>query len=294
LFVIGGCWAGLLGVIPADAEELLIRVAGSTTLQPIVAQAAKQFQELQPEVRVVVGAGGSGHGIKAVAQGEVHIGMASRALKASEVRQWPELKSVPLGLDGIAIIVHASNPVATITSQQVRSLFMERITNWRRLGGPDAAVRLVSTNEQHGTFDAFVEHFGLEARSSAGENTSRRLYFRDKDGTESSGEGALSVDGNGPAMAAVMTKPYAVTYASMGAALRVLSRGQAPIKMLVLDGVEPSEANLINGRYPVQRPLQIVTRGEPSAAVARFAAYLAGPQGQAIMRRFDYLPVSGK
>jgi len=76
--------------------------------------------------------------------------------------------------------------------------------------------------------------------------------------------------------------------------LRVLSRGQVPIKMLALDGVEPTEANLRNGRYPVQRPLLVITRGQPSGVVARFVAYLAGPEGQTIVRNSDYLPVLGQ
>ncbi len=294
MLIIAGCWAGLPCAMPAGAEEPLVRVAGSTTLQPIVVQAAKQFHELCPEVTVVVGGGGSGHGIKAVAQGEVQIGMASRALKAAELQQWPELKPVPLGLDGIAIVVHISNPITKITSQQVRDLFVQKATNWQQLGGRAAPVMLVSTNEHHGTFDAFNEHFGLEAWPFTGEGGGRRLCFRVKGSAEAPRGGAVAVDGNGPALAAVMTKPYAVSYASLGTVLRVLSRGQVPIKMLALDGVEPTEANLRNGRYPVQRPLLVITRGQPSGVVARFVAYLAGPEGQTIVRNSDYLPVLGQ
>lgn len=277
-------------VEPAVGDDGLLSIAGSSTVQPIVARAAKQYQALRPEVRIVVGGGGSGHGIKAVANGDVQVGMASRALKASEKQQWPELRPIRIGLDGIAIIAHASNPVTEVSSQQIEDAFIGKTSTWRQLGGTDTPLFLVTTNQRHGTFDAFCEHFGLEARQESQDN---QLYFRRKGHEESSGHGAQPVDGNGPTLAAVVTKPNALSYASLGTALRVIARG-APVKMLVLDGVAPTENTVRDGSYRLQRPLEVITRGAPAGEVARFLAYLCGPEGQKIISEMDCLPSPGK
>jgi phosphate transport system substrate-binding protein len=286
------CWlAGLLCTSAAGEEEVLISVAGSSTVQPIVAQAAKLFQELHPGTRIVIGGGGSAHGIRAVAGDEVQVGMSSRALKESEKRQWPDVRPITIGLDGIAIIVHARNPLRHITTPQVHDLFVGKVGNWRQLGGPDAAVVLVTTNERHGTFEAFNEHFELEARAEGQQGQDKRIYFRPKGEEEFSNPGALAVDGNGPALAAVMTKPHALSYASLGAALRVISQG-APIGMLVLDGVTPTERAVRNGTYRPQRSLRVITRGEPPGRLAQFLKYLGAPEGQKIVRELDCLPAA--
>jgi phosphate transport system substrate-binding protein len=287
---VAGClivpwWAG-----SAVADDGLLSIAGSSTVQPIVTRAAKQYQEQRPEVRIVVGGGGSSHGIQAVAHGDVQAGMASRALKPSERDQWPALRPTRIGLAGVALVVHASSPVRGMTSAQVRDVFTGKIANWRQLGGPDASIVLITTNERHGTFDAFCEYFDLEARP---EGQQRQTFFRLKGTEESSGRGATLVDGNGPALAAVVTKPHAVSYASLGAALRVIAQG-GPVKMLPLDGVTPTEQAVRDGTYRLQRPLLMITRGEPAGEVARFLAYLSGPEGQQIVREMDCLSALGE
>jgi len=108
-----------------------LTIAGSTTVLPIAELAAEAFEELYPDVDVVVSSGGSSVGVQSAGSGSADIGMASRELKYSEQSDYPDLvKHVVCG-DGIAIIVHASNNyVDSITMEQIKSLFKGEIENW--------------------------------------------------------------------------------------------------------------------------------------------------------------------
>ena len=93
----------LLGVLATNAWSEQVSVAGSTTVKPIMDKATQEYQKSHSDVKFVVGAGGTGQGVKLAGTGEVMIGMASRALKDKEKSQYPELVSTKIGLDGIVV-----------------------------------------------------------------------------------------------------------------------------------------------------------------------------------------------
>ncbi len=86
-------------------------LSGSSTVAPLAAEIGKRFESLHPGVRVDVQTGGSSRGINDARAGLADIGMASRALKASE----GDLSSFTIALDGISVIVNRSNPAASLS-----------------------------------------------------------------------------------------------------------------------------------------------------------------------------------
>jgi phosphate transport system substrate-binding protein len=266
-----------------------VSIGGSTTVLPIVAEAIKEYRPLHPGSEFVLGGGGSGNGIKAAAAGAVEIGMSSRALKEKE--KAGGLIPVTIGYDGIVLVVHARNPLQSVTSRQVADIYTGAITNWKELGGGDAPIKVISTNERHGTFDGFREHFHLEARPEGQEGGGKYLSFK-KSGGEFGSVKALALDGNEAVLAAMMTKPNAFAYTSLGAALRVLAAGRAPVKMLDLDGRSPSVAAVLDGTWPVIRPLLVLTLGSPQGEAKAFIDFLTSSGGQQIVERVGYIPLA--
>jgi phosphate transport system substrate-binding protein len=264
-----------------------ISVAGSTTVKPIIDKAAEEYQKSHPGTQFAVGAGGSGQGIALAGKGEVQIGMSSRPLKDKEESEYPNLTSVKLGLDGIAIVVHGDNPVKQITTQQVVDIYTGKITNWKELGGQDAAIVLISLNRKHGTFDGFAEHFKLEANSE-GADAGPPVFFKTKEAAEFPKTGARTVDGNKAALAAVLTQPNGIAFASFGSTQALAAKG-SPIKMLDLDGVAPTEANVVDGKYSFQRSLFVLTNGAPTGEVENFIKFLTSKEGQTIVNSLDYI-----
>lgn len=114
-------------------------------------------------VAIEIFAKGSATGVADLANGSADIGMLSRKMKPDEKEQLTPLGDMEaygaenvLGLDGVAIIVHTSNPVTKLTVNQVRQIFSGQITNWKDVGGADGPINLYTRPKaSSGTFETF-------------------------------------------------------------------------------------------------------------------------------------------
>jgi phosphate transport system substrate-binding protein len=122
-----------------------LQIAGSTTVLPIAEECARAFMEGHPGDRVFVSGGGSSHGVKAVADGTMGIGTASRDLMDSEMEAHPDLVPHTIARDGIAIVVHPENPVDGLTMEELQGIYTGEITNWGDVGGEDSEIAEVSS-----------------------------------------------------------------------------------------------------------------------------------------------------
>lgn len=106
-----------------------VKLAGSTSVAPVVKVIAEKYEELNPDVDVQVSEGGSSAGMTSAIEGVCDIGMASRDLKDSEIEKG--LTSETVAIDGIAVIVNKNNSLgATLTSEQIKGIYTGEITKW--------------------------------------------------------------------------------------------------------------------------------------------------------------------
>ena len=252
---------------PAEPEASdQISVAGSTTVQPLAEKLAETFGAYNPGVQIDVQGGGSSVGVKSAGQGQVDIGAASREVKESELEEYPDLKVFTIARDGIAIVVHPDVAVDELTKDQVRDIFAGEIVNWSEVGGPDKAIVVVSREEGSGTRAAFEE-----------------MVMGD--------EGPVIVDtailqpSNGAVRTTVSTTPDSVGFLSFGYL-------DASVKALKVDGVEATEANAASGAYPVVRPLNMMTNGEPGGLAKAWLDFILGDEGQAVVVEEGYISVN--
>ncbi len=105
-----------------------IDVNGSTAVYPVVEAMAEAFGDIHPDVQISVHSTGSGAGVTSAIDGTTDIGMASRDLNDDEVDQVTEV--APIALDGIAVIVHPSNPLESLTVNQVSDIFSGNVSTW--------------------------------------------------------------------------------------------------------------------------------------------------------------------
>jgi len=252
-------------IVKTAGLDMKLDIAGSTTVTPIVEEAARRFSELYPGFKISVAAIGSGPGIKAVGSGEVDIGMASRDLKEKEVEQWPDLKPFKIAMDSIAIVVHPSNPVNGLTLEQVAKIFAGEITNWKEVGGPDKPIHVITREKGSGTRDCF-EHAVMKPFEK-----------------EISAK-AMVQQGNPKVRAAVANDPLSIGYISLGFV-------DETIKPLKIDGVEPKIENVLKGTYAIKRNLYVITKGDPDPAELMFIGYLLSAEGQRIVGELGYIPL---
>lgn len=264
------CLAGLLlsacGNPDGRHQDRRLKLSGSSTVAPLAAATGKRFESGNPNLRVDVQAGGSSRGIADAKRGLVDIGTASRALTAAERET---LAAHTIAIDGIALIVHRDNPVSGLSADQVRAIYTGDVSDWAELDQPAGPITVVNKAEGRATRVVFLDHFGL-------------------DGTAI--EATLVAGSNQQAIRSVAGNRGAIGYVSIGTATHEASQGTA-IRLPALDGIAPTLAAVRSGRYPVQRPLNLVVRDDnDDPLVARFVAYARSDAVTDLVRGLHYVP----
>ncbi|AEM75004.1 phosphate ABC transporter substrate-binding protein [Caldicellulosiruptor acetigenus] len=242
-----------------------IMIAGSTSVQPLADELAKYFMQQYPKVSIEVQGGGSSVGIKSAIQGIVDIGTSSRELTEDEAKQlsskgWQEIK---IAEDGIAVIVHKSNPVSNLTIDQIRDIFSGKIKNWKEVGGKDAKIVVVTREEGSGTRGAFEEIvMGKSAKIT---------------------DSAIVQPSTGAVKTTVSQDENSIGYISLG----VLD---STVKGVKVEGIEPTEKNVKLGKYKIKRPFLFLVSKNPSKVTKAFIDFVLSDEGQAIVAK-NYISV---
>ena len=105
-----------------------IVLAGSSSVTPVMEKLTEAYMTINPNVEIELQQSDSSSGMTSTRDGVCDIGMASRALKDSEIEAG--LTPMTIAMDGIAVIVSNDNPVDGLTSEQVRNIYMGEITDW--------------------------------------------------------------------------------------------------------------------------------------------------------------------
>ena len=233
-----------------------ISLAGSTSMEKVCEALMEGFMEKYTDITVTTEYTGSGAGLESLNAGSVDIGNASRHVKAEEAEKGA-VENV-IALDGIAVIVDKENSVTDLTAEQIAGIYKGEITNWSELGGADEAIVVIGRESGSGTRDAFEELNGI------------------KDACQY----AQELDSTGAVLAKVAATPGAIGYVS----LDVVNDTVIAEK---INGVDATEANILNGTYALQRPFVMATAGEISAQndlVKTWFDYIASAEGQEIIK----------
>jgi phosphate transport system substrate-binding protein len=229
----------------AAADKLVI--TGSSTIAPLAAEIAKRFEQQNPGIRVDVQSGGSSRGVADARSGLADVGMASRSLKGDEKDLLPHT----IAMDGVGIILHKSNSVRVLSDEQIKAIYRGQIRNWKELGGKDLAITVVNKAEGRSTLELFLHYTGLK---------------------NSEIKAQMVIGDNEQGIKSVAANPGAIGYVSIGTAEFEENNG-TPIQLIALRGVAATVANVRAGKFPLSRPLNLVTRGAPAGLAKRFVDF---------------------
>lgn len=226
--------------------------SGSSALLPLVKDAAAKFKSKNPEVSLTLNAGGSGTGLKQVAEGSVNIGNsdvpAEKKLPAEKAKGLVDHKVCTMTVAAI-INQDIADKVKSLTSQQLQDVFTAKVTNWKEVGGPDEPIVLVTRPTTSGTRALFTE-----------------LALA---GQEEASNKSLETDDSGTLIQSVAQTKGAIGYV----ALPYLVNNK-DVAALAIDGVAPTLENTYNGTYKVWGYEHMYTKGEPTGAVKAFLDYI--------------------
>ncbi|MCJ7743412.1 MAG: phosphate ABC transporter substrate-binding protein [Dehalococcoidales bacterium] len=237
-----------------------IIVAGSTSVQPFAEVLAEEYMTLHPEVTIAIQGGGSAAGIMATQSGTSDIGMSSRELKGEEKSLW----YVEIARDGLAVIVHPSNPIGNLSLNQVRDIYAATVSNWSLLGGPRSQIHVITREDGSGTRAAFESLVMGKA-----EITPR----------------AIVQDSNGAVRQLVADDPNAIGFISLGLV-------NETVKALELGGVAATRENVINGSYGLSRPFLFIARSQPTGQTKQFIDFTLSAEGQKLLATEGLIPSS--
>jgi phosphate transport system substrate-binding protein len=240
---------------------------------------AEEYMQENFHVFVAVTGGGSGTGISSLINGSCTIAMSSRNIKGKEIllaqQKGINPHEIQAALDGIAVVVHPQNPVNKLTLHQLGLIFTGNITNWNMVGGLDSRIVILSREVNSGTHVYFKEHV---------------LRRGDPNAKNEFAAQALLLSSSQAIADEVAQNPNAIGYFGIG----YISRKQKPVMIAMDEGAEyvsPTSENVINGTYPISRPLFLYTNGQPEGLVRDFIEFCLSQEGQHIVLETDFIPI---
>lgn len=252
-----------------SSEDLsgTITAAGSSALKPLVDDAANAFSEKYPDVAITVDAGGSGEGLKQVAEGTVDIGNsdveASEKLDADQADKLVDHQVCVITMAPIVNNDVAEGGVTNLSKEDLISIFTGQTTNWKDVGGPDEDIVLVTRPTSSGTRATF-EKYAL-------------------DGNEEASNASMETDDSGVLLQNVKDTKGAIGYV----ALSYLT-GDPGVSTVSIDGVEPTLENTYSGDYPVWTYEHMYTNGEPNEVCDAFIKYIMSDEYGSKMEDLGY------
>src|SRR5258705_10641415 len=133
------------GGVALMAEGRNITVKGSDPMVILGQRWAEVFMSKNPGLTIQVTGGGSGTGIAALINGTTDICEASRPMKDSEkadakAKRGAAVKEIPVAVDGLAIYLNSANPIKELSLDQIKGIYIGKITNWKDVGGKDGKI----------------------------------------------------------------------------------------------------------------------------------------------------------
>lgn len=251
-----------------------LKISGSTTVNPIAAEAAEAFRKQGWRITVDTQGGSSG-GLSALGEGAIDIAMSSRPVTDKDRKKFPRIRfeKTVIGFDGVALVVSKAiydAGVRSLTRDQIRSIYEGHTRFWKDVGGPEKPIVFFNKEPGRGTWEIFA-HFLYGTPGLA-----PIVSHPEVGGNE---EGRTKVAGHCCAITQLST-----AWADASSGVRALGIDSGGTTRW------PTRDSILSGRYPIKRELELVTNGPPSGNIKSFIDYVLSPDGQNLVVKHGYLP----
>ena len=251
---------------PKVAAQPPIVWRGDHCTARVVKDLAKQYEssklgkvEVQPFSTI--------SGIDAVSVGTADVAGSARTAKADRAEE-KGINFFPLGWDALVPITSSKNPINNVTLKELHDIYLGRLTDWKDLGGAPAEINL----------------YGVAGPLDGVEYSTRALLFHDGDQNVSVPRLYVNTE---KLEEAIAIDPHGLGMSTLSGVA-----GNPAIKMLSVEGVNPSMASVTDGSYPLYTPLYFAARddGRNKEAVQKFVAYADSDSAKAVLRKHSIVP----
>lgn len=258
---------------------------GSSTLAPVISAIATEFIEENttwnkvdssfPEenISIYVSAGGSGAGVKSVIEDTSDFGMLARGVKSEEKEKVGDIKEFVLGIDALTISINPENPLVklkdSLSTEEIMKIFSGEYKYWDDL---DKSL-------EHKEIVVVIRDLGGGAHEVFQKSIMGDVQVRE-DAIQSPSMGAL--------VTKIIENKDAIGYASFG----MVNQNIGKLIPLKVDGVEPTEVNIVSGSYKVSRPLIVIKKGELTPEQQVFMNFVLSAEGSKIIEKMGFVPAN--
>jgi phosphate transport system substrate-binding protein len=257
-------WGTVLAAFAEVSGSLII--AGNGPELPTIEPLARAFEKANPRAYIDIIWDGNSKPLEMVESGQAHIAVTGT--------EEPGLSATSIAWDGIGVLVHLSNFTKDVTKQQVADIFSGKVTMWSDLGGPETKILVIDRPRNQNIRDAFESQLGMTGKMTGAAKV-----------ISSDDQVIKTVVGTLPPLSAV-------TYLSLSQGLSVVSGGVA-VRLLPIDKVEPEVPTVKDGRYPLRRPILLLTKRAPHPLTEAFTQFALSPAGQQLIAE-TYIPIKEK
>ena len=251
-----------------------LKINGSTTVNLPVAEAAEVLRAEQKLDIQVDTQGGSSGGISALGDGLVQIGMASKHLSDADRAKYPKVsfKEIHIGEDAVALVVSRDvweSGLRALTKEQVRDIYEGRVKNWKQVGGPDRRVAFFNKEPGRGTWEVFAHWLYGDPKKAP------QVSLPEVGGNEETRNKVASTKG--------AVSQLSSSWADGKTVFALALKSEAG------EAIEPTTENIATHKYPLSRPLFLLTNGEARDEAKVFVDFVLSERGQALVKKHGYL-----
>lgn len=250
----------------AEADNTLTWAGCGITKKSFMAELAAAFED-KTGIKIALQGGGATRGIRETAKGKIHMGGSCRMALPETDPSELHVSLHPVAWDALAVILHKDNPVGEIGARQIQRVYRGKIKNWKELGGPDMPIHLyVRKGKISGVGYAIRQYI---FQDSTVDFVTSKKYVKPSSGPL---EKAIEKDPNGLGITGVS------------------SARKRDVKIVGIDGYEPTYENVRDGKYTLYRPLYLVTAGAPTGQVKAFIDFAQSDEGRQVIRDNGTVP----
>ena len=268
-----------------------VTVVGSTEMRPLLIELTAAYSERNPHLQFILRGGGSRLGEQWLASGRADIAASAAVYPDAELPA--DLVRIPIGLDGIALIVHNDNPVDALTLAQIRDLYRGRTLKWEDIQRDRRPTPAAQLNWK----DVGGGEVLLVSRE---EGSATRAFFEERVmGTDQVSWTAVVMPTSSDVVEYVASHRAAIGYVTSAYLSRTgesaeekRESGPLPaaiaraVKAVSVEGRLPYGADLVDHQYPLARPLYLFIRQSGEPALEDIVNFALGAEGQSIVARY--------
>ncbi|WP_419889700.1 phosphate ABC transporter substrate-binding protein [Paenibacillus xylanexedens] len=268
--LIGGLGGATTASAAKSTEKGKIVINGSSALLPLTLQAASEFKKDNPKVKISASAAGSITGPQSVRKGIADIGAVDwdASKDVPGFKKFDGMVANPVAVTVFTAVVNTNVGVSSLTTKQLQDIFSGKVTNWKDVGGSNANIVVVNRKFGSGT----------------------RVNFQQKalDGKDfmSKGDNYKEVGSSGDMKTTIETTPNAIGYID-------LPYVTSKMKAVSINGVAPTEKNVLNKTYKVWGIGYYMTKGQPTGATKAFIEYIQSSKFQnGSLKKLKFIPLA--